>query len=476
MDLPIALGNVDSKLQHVSLTARMMWSLSHYGGPDTAYALYIAYLYFPSHLDILKNLYLNITSSLVDWNYCSGQSIFIDDNIKLWSSSAERKINLLDLISKSIQSGSDFIKKYNNSENYKNEITFLALNNFGEVTRYCNNSLYQVIDCQKSMMLDFKTEVYILLILGVGVLALCICAMVPFCYSTINYEDELWNNLRKKAYENYSELKQNLLERIKRVHCQPEILVNHRKPSNNKANFKSYYKYVWRISIYFIAVTAFSIANIAFLYEKCTDYLSYRPDIMKEMINRQILQNSIMTWTTLSQFETLGIPLVDEFVNLYPYMNSSSEFQKVLSLIEQSKVNLRNPKYLPILSDSFKNVFYKKDSYYIDYFNYGTSPGEELLLRESYFYAYSNLFPDLWIDWLIDFSILNTRYGELANEIDQHSQSVIEAQVNAIVATFVFFAASSIAIYFLLYFAFFKKEKECLGRISSIMKLMPNKN
>ncbi|CAG9311208.1 unnamed protein product [Blepharisma stoltei] len=320
MDLPIAVGNVDSKLQHVALTSRIIWSLSQFGGPSAAPAVYIAYLLFPEFLNDLKVLYLNITSSIADWNYCSGQSIFTDENVKIWSSSETDKLNLLDLLAKSIQSGNEFIRKYKDTEDYSDEITFLTLNSFGEVTKYCNDSLYQIIDCQKSIMLEFKTEVYILLILGVGVLAICIFAMIPFCYSTINYENELWNNLRKKVYENHSELKKNLLDRIKYFHYQYELPLNGKNILHKNINFKKYWKYVWRIFIYFIVVATFSITNITLLYEKCTDYLSYRPDVMKEMINRQILQNSLAIWATLSQFETWGIPSINQYLNIAIFM------------------------------------------------------------------------------------------------------------------------------------------------------------
>ncbi|CAG9311171.1 unnamed protein product [Blepharisma stoltei] len=473
MDLPLTLGKLGKKMQNVACASHLLWALTPGASSDTQQALKVTWSKIITFMTELKGLYLNITSHLDEWNYCSGKEIFMDENIKLWNSH-KKKINLLDMISEFVQTGNELVRKYNNSEDYNAEASFLVANGYGEAFEYCNSSLYEVMDCQKVIMSDFKSEMFILLILGIGVLALCACAMIPFWYSTVKIESDLWNNLRKKVYEHYFELKQSLVERLKCIHSQPEIMLIVGNPSKKRFNFKNYWKYIWRIFVYFIVVTMFSIINITYLYEKCTDYLSYRPEIMKEIIRGQILQNALAIWATNSQLEHWGIPLTNNLPNEYPLMNSGSSFQNDVVKLERSKLVLRDPKYFPILSEKFITRFFKRENksgWY--YFNLGAYAAEDIIKFDSYVVTYSNMLVDFWLFWVLNIEVLTINYGELADEIDGYSQSVIEDQVNIILAAFSIFAASSIFIYFALYFIFFRKEKEYLQKINSMMKIIP---
>ncbi|CAG9311172.1 unnamed protein product [Blepharisma stoltei] len=477
MDLPLTLGRLGKKLQNVAYTPHLLWALTPGASSDTQQVLKVVWNKIITYNADLKELYLNITSHLEEWNYCSGREIFMDKNIRLWNSN--KKINLLDMISEFVQTvrdiqGNEFVKKYNNSEDYNDGASFLIANGYGEAFEYCNSSLYEVLDCQKVIMSNFKSEMFIFLILGIGALALCFCFMMPFWYSTVKIESELWNNLRKKAYEHYFELKESLLERLKCIHSLPEILLSNENPSKKHFNFRNYWKFIWRLILYFIIVSMFSIVNITYLYEKCTNYLSYRPEILKEIIRGQILQNSIAIWATNSQFEHWGIPLTNILPTNYPLMNSLSAFQHDLAKLERSKLVLRDPKYLPILSENFKKSFFESENesdHY--YFDYGAYAAEDIIKFDSYWITYSNNLPDFWLIWALNIEVLTINYGDLADGIDGYSQGVIDDQVTVIEAAFAVFTISSVFIYFSLYFIFFRKEKQYLQKINSMMKIIP---
>ncbi|CAG9311210.1 unnamed protein product [Blepharisma stoltei] len=325
-------------------------------------------------------------------------------------------------------------------------------------------------------MSEFKAEVQLLLLLGIGVFALCACAMIPFGYLAIKYESNLWNNLRKKVYDRYPDLKQLLLERIKNTHLQPEILLNDKNLTKKTFYFKNYWKYIWRISVCALIVILFSVINITYLYEKCTEYLTYRPEVMKELIYEQILQNSLVIWTMNSQFELWGWPwitLAYKFQNEYPFKNSLTQYQEIMPKLSHSKLVLRNSKYLSILSNKFRTIFYEHANSTDDYFKYGAYSAQEIAKLDSDLFAHSDEKALDLLTWIWYITMLSNSYDGLIDETDQYSQSVIENQLANIVGTFIVFALCCVLIYFSLYFVFFKKEKLYLQRIKSMTKILP---
>ncbi|CAG9311178.1 unnamed protein product [Blepharisma stoltei] len=350
------------------------------------------------------------------------------------------------------------------------------MNGYGDGFQYCNSSLYEVIECQKSLMLDFKSEILLLLIMGIGVLGLCFFFMVPFCYSVIKIENDFWNNLRKKAVRNYSEMKQALLERLRSVHSYHEFLYSNRIPSRLIFNFKNYWKFIWRFFIYFIAVIAFSVINIIYLYENCTNYLAYRPEVLLELIRTKILINTLAISASNLQYDVIGFPLND-LLNIHNYQNSLTIFQDSISELRDSIVLLRSPKYQPILSNNFQTIYYENDRQSLPYFNYwdyGAYAAEEEIINTSYMIANIDLSKgDTYWNWVLNLTFLRTNYETFISEADSYSQSVIEGQLNLIVAAFFIFAVISIIIYFALCFVFFKSEKKYLQKINSMMSIMP---
>ncbi|CAG9311151.1 unnamed protein product [Blepharisma stoltei] len=127
-----------------------------------------------------------------------------------------------------------------------NLFRFFILNGWGVALDYCNQSLISIIECQKSMMAEFKSKMALLLILGLAALIVCIFIALPFYYSIFKIENTLWGSIRKKAFGNSSELKQALLKRLKEIHLQQESLFSHQKNFMKPCTFKSYWKYSWR--------------------------------------------------------------------------------------------------------------------------------------------------------------------------------------------------------------------------------------
>ncbi|CAG9311187.1 unnamed protein product [Blepharisma stoltei] len=97
-------------------------------------------------------------------------------------------------------------------------MSFLLLNGYGESLQHCKNSLYNIINCQKSTMSNFKTDMIILLLLWIVALIICILITTPFYYTILKIENNLWNTIRKNVYSHYFELKEAITERLKYAH------------------------------------------------------------------------------------------------------------------------------------------------------------------------------------------------------------------------------------------------------------------
>ncbi|CAG9323948.1 unnamed protein product [Blepharisma stoltei] len=312
------------------------------------------------------------------------------------------------------------------------------------------------------------------LIVGIAVLAACIIVMAPFCHAAIKIENNLWNNLRKNVHKNYFELIQSSLERLKKVHSQAEDIPYNRNPSKIPFNFKKYWKYLWRISLYLIVILLFSIINITYLYENCSQTLAHRPEVIRELINMQILYVTLGIWASEAAIETVGISLKNQIPYSYPFRNSLASMTDAMLRIKYSQSIIRNSKYSHILSKKFDKIFFEKaDDSTWDEFAYGLySAGEMTLFHADFVSDSFSEFSQLSRFMLI-INDLDLSFNGLISEIDQYSQSVIDGQISVIIGVLGVFIIISFIMYFGIYLSFFVGEKKYLRKINSLMEIIP---
>ncbi|CAG9323960.1 unnamed protein product [Blepharisma stoltei] len=350
----------------------------------------------------------------------------------------------------------------------------MLLNGYGDAFHYCNISLYKIIECQQSGISDFKTKMLIYLVLGIAVLGACVLIMAPFCYSTLKIENNLWNSIRKSAYTHYSELVQTITERLTIIHHQTEIPLNGKKLSKNAFNFKNYRKYAWRIFIYFIIVFAFSIINMSYFYKKCAEYLSYRPEVIRELINMQTLYTSLAIWTSEAAGEYTGTAAKYILYYAYPFVDSKAAMQIAIDKINYSEIVLRDTKNSPILSKQFNQLYYENvNNYPYADFGYGVYSAGEITMYEAtaIFYELSDY--AAWTKFIFVATSIDHYYSQMIDEVNSYSKSIIDSQIHLIMAILIVFIVISLTMYFGMYLRFFRKEKQYLTKINSVMKIMP---
>ncbi|CAG9311163.1 unnamed protein product [Blepharisma stoltei] len=482
MSLPINIGKIGKNFQNIALFAQiiLMGSGQAVDPHDTEILLATSTKKYERALKELENIYSGIISNSKDWNACSSGSILGDENIYLWSIEEwklRRKENLITTISMFIKIGYEFERKFFNSSEYPwDAYRFLLFNGYGEALHYCNKALTDIIDCQQSMVNDFKSQMTFFLILGPAVLVICILLILPFYFSIFKIENNLWNNIRKYAFKNYSELKQTILGRLKNVHSHSKTLFSTEKHSMSAYSFKSYWRYAWRTLVYLAAVILFCLININYLYKNCSQYLEKRPEIIRDLIQTQILYTSLGVWSTQSSTEMYGYPLWTTFPIACPFHHSEPVIMGIISSIENTNLALRNSKFSPILSQNFKVLFYENaEEIASDYFAFGIYSAQKLWVFDNYIEAFTISTAEFWIVIVEHLQYIDDFYSSSLDEIDKYSQSAIDNQMSIIAAALIIFIFSSFTVYFGFYLQFFRNEKKYMRKINSILKIMPSK-
>ncbi|CAG9329238.1 unnamed protein product [Blepharisma stoltei] len=476
IDLSIAMGKAGVNFQTIGIISKTLWFLSYFGSTylpaESAY-----WKDLNTVLAELEEVSSNLTSNFENWNFCSSRSILSDESIELLYNGDKiykKKANLLGATTEFIKNINGFSRKLNNSESVWNEVTFLLLNGYGEAFQYCNRSLFNIVECQKSMVDDFKYKIYSLLAMCPAVLVICICLLLPFYYSVVKIENTLWNTLRSRSYANYSELKQNLIERLKNVHSEPEIMAFDQKLSKDPKIFKSLWKYIWRACLLLIIVVIFSLINITYLYDKCADYLYYRPMLIRELINQQMLYTSLDIWSTESSWDSTGYLTAFFFPTMYPFGRSVVKFEDVISKIGNSDKLIKSGYFSSILSKKFWEIYYENNNDYIsEFFAFGVYSSKKILEFDGYLTTTATVSMDQWLYMMSISRELNSYYKIIVDEIDDYSKELIDDQITIIIATLAIFIFCLFVLYFGFYLTFFRSEKQYLLKIDSIIKILP---
>lgn len=166
--------------------------------------------------------------------------------------------------------------------NYKENLKFLIANGLGNVNKYTNSSLNELVDCEISKIDDKSEIVSRLLVLGISIMGVCFFLLV-YLISNINKKYHiLWSFIKTIAHESYFELRQSCLERLSLIHgaeCIPEdteTVHRFKKLITNKIKFNFSTKFILRISILVIITGAYYALLHDFLYPECKEVLKAR--------------------------------------------------------------------------------------------------------------------------------------------------------------------------------------------------------
>ncbi|CAG9323972.1 unnamed protein product [Blepharisma stoltei] len=367
------------------------------------------------------------------------------------------------------------MEKLNSSIDVSNEVVFFVLNGYDEAFHYCNQSMHEIVACQKSQILDYKSEILVLLIVGIFAFALCICFMTPFCYSAIKNENILWNKIRKHAYKYYDKLYQPCIERLSSIHSKLETTVNNELRFKNDQNFRNSWKYIWRLCLLLIVTSAFCIVSITVFYGMLIKYLYSRPELIENLLNSQILLTDLDVWTTEASLKITSYSIEGQTEYPNPFSNTYKKFIDSVSRINVQQKKIRDPKYSPIISDSFKQRFYEEyaKSERLEH-RMGSYAAEEYSITEAEFISrFDAQYINDWINLVVELQDLDSIYDGLIDSINKYSLSVINQQMKIIIAALVIFIICCCVMYACLYLTFFIKEKRNLKRISSMLEIMP---
>ncbi|CAG9323950.1 unnamed protein product [Blepharisma stoltei] len=371
-----------------------------------------------------------------------------------------------------------FISKWDNTHIAGGkELQFFVLNGMDQVFHYCNRTLFDLSNCEINNTKDLEVKMNLLLSSGFGVLVICLFITVPFAEYFINRENNLWNQIKMQAHGHYEALKINCLERLLVIHNKTDTLFSDSKHTSKTANFKNRWKYLWRNSLYFVLALIFFLVNYFYLYHNCAAFLHLRPSLLRSIINSQVLYKTLLVWTSEALVTRLPSSLIYQTPEQYPFIDAYNKLDIVIESLKFSEKEIRSSKYSPLLSEEFKEIFYKKTEGLREITDYGIYSAGGIIPLDVYYLEYSGRSDWLvmWFKFSNDAIILDLEYDLLIDLANKDSQNVILGQLQWIIIAMIIFVLISFILYFWCYLFFLAGEKKNLEKMKIISRLIPRK-
>ncbi|CAG9331222.1 unnamed protein product [Blepharisma stoltei] len=482
LSIPLTLGKLGKTFLFIDYFARSL-QVSYGLFPEDLINRFTSE--FVLQLDVLKDMHLKLSSNLANWRSCNSQEIFIGSLLDVWSTDDGiylQKMNLMNTLEEFINHGNEFIANFKSSQSIDESGKFFYLNGFGNAFHYCNSSLYELIDCEVSNINDLAAKIYLLSGLGFGVLCVCTVAMLPFYFSIDKMKNIFWNYIKQKAYEFYFDLRQACSDRLASIHGQIESIYSNSATSSmsKEAKFKKRWKSSWKVLIYFAISFFFFLFNLLYLYENCTELLSLRPKLIRELINMQLLHKGLAAWSSEISAGLINRSLVMYFPSNYAFKNANINFKQIMSQINYSKKQLRDHDYVKLLTSDYISNFYEEINSSNNVLSYGAYSAGDMMAFDAYYLSYSidigvlDLL-SIWFQFVFTSIDLSNEYETLISLADDESQAQIQTQLGYIIITLAIYAVVTIILYFGFYIPFLRWERKRLVKMQNISNIIPIK-
>ncbi|CAG9311167.1 unnamed protein product [Blepharisma stoltei] len=96
--------------------------------------------------------------------------------------------------------------------------------------------------------------------------------------------------------------------------------------------------------ISFIGFSSFCFINIFYLYDQCAEYLSNRPEVIRNLIHAQILYTNLVIWKIQSFTDNLNYPICAQVYYMCPFYKAKAKIDEILLSIESTTLDLRKTK------------------------------------------------------------------------------------------------------------------------------------
>ncbi|CAG9320315.1 unnamed protein product [Blepharisma stoltei] len=428
--------------------------------------------------DDLMSVQNYIFTDYDQWNYCSSSEIVRNPIIPMWSFDKTppeiTKENLYNVVDKFIFNWQNLILAVNKSEDFIKYVKFIIINSADFSYEYSNLTMKGLVDCEIDRVNTFGTNIGVLLVSGVCILALFVTVIIGYIVMASKSYDDFWNFMLNNSQVSLIKLKREAIDRLFACHgidFSSENIENDLRNIHKSTRIKTDInkKYIWRLLIFF-AIAASYYLVVYFYYQKCERSMIHRPKLLSNFNIRRALLTRVGFFA-----RDLMIPYLSQtFPTLYEFPNSNVMFQQSIALINEKSRELRSQKYEDIMSKKLmKQIYESLDSNFTG-LHYGTATASSSAIFDSYNISKQKTVDYLDISRYVDY--IRAIQAEIGSEfllVDQNSKDLINSQLDNIIICTVTYSIALCLLFFFYYFPYLNNERKRFTKLLILPVLLP---
>ncbi|CAG9327156.1 unnamed protein product [Blepharisma stoltei] len=478
-DALIYISKIQNSFCDLSAHARALYAAYFLGRNEAAMDFQITNI--EENINILTDIHSNLLSNLTDWKTCSIYEIFTDNLVPVWTGEnldELQKINLIDTISQFIKHSESIISAWNDGIVLVSSIRFIALNGMSGPFHYCKSSISSLVSCEKNDIESLSDKIDTLLATGLIMFCICMLILIPFSYTVDTKLSNFWNHIKVATHESYSELKHACINRLSNIHGALEI-IPHEHTSKLRAgprDFRNLWRYIWRIAILFVLALGFYLIIRFAIYEKCSDYLTARPEFLMIFANRKIYITIMFFWQGEAWLKNSSSQdSLDLFLNNhYEFNQQFIEYLKVYKLVEISSKKLRDKKFSDFFSGEFTKKLFESHDSTDPYNNYGIYSAYWIALFDGFYFIGQDKSSLVTLKMMMDEHInLELGWEDTVDYANTKSKEMISDKLIEMIITTCLYFFVSISLYAMFYVPYLKSEQEKIKKMRMIASLIP---
>ena len=365
---------------------------------------------------------------------------------------------------------------------YENDAYFLIINGVGMLHSELDAVLSDVVNCKTEAISELDRNVSVFIMVGSGVLILCLLFLVPNAISITRNFKMVWEKIKKLSIDNFTELKQTCQSRLTEFHNKSDIGLSENqssKSTNYEIKYKGFRKYFVRLSIFGLLSLSYYLVSYFVFYQRCKVLLENKPGYIFMLEKQRILISEIQFWTKEVIYEK--DPDYQNFKfqfylnQTYPFETPSGKHQQVLESIND------------LINGYFEEDTEKEMGSETKKMLFNDFSGSKTVFQKGIFHFYQKIIEDYTY-----VRSLKTNLLEANDQLTQNSEKMtegleelkevaiseslqsIENNKTSLLILAVIYIILTMLLYFFVYLPFLKSQKNELDNMKQICKFIPS--
>ncbi|CAG9320311.1 unnamed protein product [Blepharisma stoltei] len=426
----------------------------------------------------LQNVQDYIFTEYDQWSYCSNSEFVKKDVIPMWnfdkSQPVMTKSNLYDAVDKFILNWENLISAVTKNETFIKYIKFIVMNSADFSYEYSNIAMSGLVDCEVERVNSFGTNIKILLVAGLVLLALFVSIIIGYIVMASKSYDNFWNFMFNNSQVSLIQLKREAIDRLFAFHGidyhSENIENDQRAHKHSKIKTDINKKYIWRLMIFFVIAASYYLLTYFYLYVQCETSMMNRPKLLSNINLKRALLSRIGFFAR----DTYSPYLIRIFPKLYEFSSSRKIFERSVALYNEKDKEFRKKKYKKLMSKNLLRQIYETSDSSIPKLHYGARTGADFTIFEAYYISSQKSIESSYMPTFINLTReVQNEIGAQFLELDKNSKDVINSQLNDIILCTVSYSIALCILFFCYYLPYLNNESKQFTKLLILPTLLP---